>query len=137
MQAQNRKEYTHLMLKAENSEAVTKQFLALATEDFKATKLPVYEAYIGIGNFFMAKHAGNPFSKLTYFTNGKKYLESAVSRSPENLELRFLRYTSQVEMPLFLGYNKNIAEDKKFILEHYHKSKDSFLVSQIKQYFKI
>ncbi len=72
-----------------------------------------------------------------YFKKGKRHLESAVSKAPENLEIRFLRYTCQVEMPHFLGYNKNITEDKKFILEHYKESKDVILVSQIKQYLKI
>lgn len=137
MQAQDRTEYTNLMLKSENSESVTKQLLAKATEDFKATKLPVFEAYIGIGNLFMAKHSGNPFSKLSYFKSGKNYLETAVSKAPESLEIRFLRYTTQMEMPNFLGYNKNISEDKRFILEHYKESKDEVLVSQIKQFLKI
>ena len=137
MQAQNRTEYTSLMLKAETSEVFTKQFLAKAKEDLKLTKLPVYEAYLGIGNLFMAKHAGNPFSKLSYFKTGKKYLEAAVTKAPKSLEIRFLRYTSQVEMPQFLGYNRNIAEDKKFILEHYKESEDEILISQIKQFLKI
>ena len=137
MSAQNRTEYTNLMLKSENSESVTKAFIAKATEDFNSTKFPVYEAYIGIGNLFMAKHAGNPFSKLSYFNRGKKYLDAAVYKEPESLEIRFLRYTTQLEMPHFLGYNKNISEDKKFILDHYKESKDEVLVSQIKQFLKI
>ena len=137
MHAQNRTEYTNLMLKCENSENATQQFLAKATEDFNATRFPVYEAYIGIGNLFMAKHSGNPFSKLSFFNKGKKYLEAAVSKEPESLEIRFLRYTTQLEMPHFLGYNKNISEDKKFILEHYKDSKDEILMAQIKQFLKI
>ncbi|SFH88457.1 hypothetical protein SAMN05443292_0610 [Halpernia frigidisoli] len=137
MQAQNRTEYTNLMLKSENSEVATQQFLTKAKEDFKSTKLPIFGAYIGIGNLFMAKHAGNPFSKLSYFKTGKKFLEKAVSSAPESLEIRFLRYTTQTEMPAFLGYNKNMAEDKIFILDHYKDSKDEVLVEQIKQFLKI
>jgi hypothetical protein len=137
MQAQNRTEYSNLMLKAVNSEEFTKQFLAKATEDLKATKRSVFEAYIGIAYLFMAKHSGNPFSKLSYFKKGKRHLEAAVAKSPKCLEIRFLRYTTQMEMPHFLGYNKSILEDKKFILEHYKESKDEVLVSQIKQFLKI
>ncbi|MBC7557664.1 MAG: hypothetical protein H7195_11965 [Chryseobacterium sp.] len=137
MEAQNRTEYTNFMLKSENSEAVTKQFLAKAKEDFRVTKLPVFEAYIGIGNLFMAKHTGNVFSKMSYFTDGKGYLDSAISKSPGSLEIRFLRYTTQVEMPSFLGYNKNISEDKKFILDHYKESQDAVLVAQIRHFLKI
>lgn len=137
MNAQNRTEYVNLMLKSENSKSVTKELIGKAENDFKATKNPVYEAYVGIGNLFMAKHAGNPFSKLSYFNDGKKFLEAAVSKSPESLEIRFLRYTTQMEMPDFLGYNRNKSEDKKFILEHYRKSDDTVLVSQIKDFLKI
>ncbi|MGS0747037.1 hypothetical protein [Halpernia sp. GG3] len=137
MNAQNRMDYVALMLKAENSEVITKQLIFKATEDLKVSSLPVYEAYVGIGNLFMAKHAGNPFSKLSYFNKGKKYLDSAILKSPDNLEIRFLRYTTQIEMPHFLGYNKNLNEDKKFILEHYQESNDVILVSQIKKFLKI
>lgn len=137
MEAQNsRTEYTDLMLKSEKSELATKQFLAKAKHDFQETKSPVYESYIGVGNFFMAKHAINPFSKMSYFKKGKKYLESAVAKAPNNLEIRFMRYTCQVEMPSFLGYNKNIVEDKKFIEENYKNSKDLTLVKQIDGFLK-
>ena len=137
MNAQNRTEYTNLMLKAENSETVTQQFLSKAKENYRDTKLPIYEAYIGIANLLMAKHSGNPFSKLSYLKKGKKHLEPAVIKEPKNLEIRFLRFTTQNEMPAFLGYNKNITEDKKFILENYKESKDVILVSQIKQFLKL
>jgi hypothetical protein len=91
---------------------------------------------MGVGNFFMAKHVINPFSKMSYFKKGKKYLESAVANAPNNLEVRFMRYTCQKEMPDFLGYNTNIAEDRKFIEENYKSSKDLLLVQQIDGFLK-
>lgn len=137
MEAQNLSTYRELILKAENSQAATKQYLALATKDFNETKMPIYEAYLAVGNFLMAKHVFSPFSKIAYFKKGKMQLEGAVAKAPNNLEIRFLRYTCQVEMPDILGYKNSISVDKKFILEHYKESNDVTLVSEIKQYFKI
>lgn len=137
MEAQNLSAYRDLIVKAESSEATTRQYLGSATKDFSESKMPIYEAYLGVGNFLMAKHVFSPFSKLSYFKKGKMQLEGAIAKEPNNLEMRFLRYTSQVEMPDILGYKQSISADKKFILEHYKESNDVTLVSQIKQYFKI
>lgn len=137
MQAQNFTEYRNLVVKAEDSESATKQYISKATQDFKSTKQPIYQCYVGIGNLLMAKHANNPLSKISYFNKGKKNLEEAVAKSPNNLEIRLLRYTSQLAMPTILGYKDNMAMDKKFLLENYKESNDSVLVGQIKDVFKI
>ncbi|HCT70477.1 MAG TPA: hypothetical protein DF409_04905 [Bacteroidales bacterium] len=45
-------------------------------------------------------------------------LEDAVAKKPGQLEIRFLRFATQTKAPSFLGYNANIQDDKKFILEN-------------------
>ncbi|MCF8368153.1 MAG: hypothetical protein K9G76_03865 [Bacteroidales bacterium] len=57
-----------------------------------------------------------PWKKLKNFNEGRHYLESAVRDEPENLEVRFIRFTIQTNIPAFLGYD-NINEDKTFILK--------------------
>lgn len=57
-----------------------------------------------------------PWNKLKNFNNGKSYIESAVNNDPENLEIRFIRFTIQSNIPSLLNYD-NIEEDKDFILK--------------------
>ena len=85
----------------------------------------------------MAKHAVNPLSKYSYFNKGKKALDNAVSKDPNNLEIRFMRYISQEQTPAFLGYNKDLKSDKTFILAEYKKSKDEDLNKRIKMHLKL
>ena len=44
-------------------------------------------------------------------------MEQAVIEEPENIEIRFLRYTIQTNIPDFLNYD-NLKEDRQFILEN-------------------
>ena len=69
------------------------------------------------GALIMAKgkHAFNPFKKLGYFNDGKEILEKAVAADFENIELRFLRLTMQVNIPTFLGYNRSREADRDFL----------------------
>ena len=85
----------------------------------------------------MAKHAMNPLSKYSYFNKGKKALDEAVNKEPNNLEIRFMRYISQEQTPAFLGYNKYLKSDKAFILAEYRKSKDEDLTKRIKMHLKL
>lgn len=90
-------------------------------------KDPLYLGYIGCATMMMARHAFNPFSKLSYFKKGKAILEDAIREDEKNFELRFLRFTAQTNMPSFLGYNESIEKDKKFILNSFSKIKDESL----------
>ena len=135
--AQDFSAYRKLIAKAKNSETATKEYLSKAEKDFKTTQNPVFQSYIGIGNFFMAKHAFNPLRKISYFEKGKKNLEDAIAKDPKNLETRFLRLVSQENMPQVLGYHKNIAADKSFVLQEYQNSKDAELVTLIKKHFNV
>ncbi|MBP6335248.1 MAG: hypothetical protein KA444_07225 [Bacteroidia bacterium] len=78
----------------------------------------VLMAYHGTVTVTMAKYTSNPFLKYQYFTDGKSLLERSVMKDPKNLEIRFLRLTVQEHTPGFLGYNEQIPDDKKYILEH-------------------
>lgn len=74
-------------------------------------------AYLGSAQALRAKHAFNPINKLAYLKQGSKTLESAVNAAPDNVEVRFLRFSLEHYIPSFLGYNKNLIADKKKILE--------------------
>ena len=134
---QDLSDFRLLLQKGENSEKATKTLITSSQDAFNKTKKPIYEAFFAVGNFFMAKHAVNPLSKYSYFNKGKKALDNAVSKDPNNLEIRFMRYISQEQTPAFLGYNKDLKNDKNFILVEYKKSKDEDLIKRIKMHLKL
>lgn len=79
---------------------------------------PVQQAYLGAFQTIWAKHTINPFEKLKTFNTGKANIEESVVQAPSNAEIRLLRLSIQLNAPGFLGYNDNIEEDKKFILDN-------------------
>lgn len=78
----------------------------------------LYLGYLGAFQTIWANHTVSPISKLTTFNKGKRNIEKAIKNSPENVELRFVRYSIQKNCPSFLGYRKSLEEDKAFLLRH-------------------
>ena len=78
---------------------------------------PLYLGYFGATEALLAKHHWNPYKKLEYLAKSQKTLQIAISKSPNNLELRFLRFSIQHYLPSFLGQSKNIDEDKTVMLK--------------------
>lgn len=137
MDAQNVLEFRDYLQNGENSEEVSKTLISKSKSAYETTKKPIYQAFYAVGNFFMAKHAGNPISKYSYFNKGKKMLEEAVKKEPNNIEIRLMRYISQEKTPRFLGYSANLQSDKEFIIKNYKNSPDRDLIDFIKKYLKI
>lgn len=133
--SQNMQQFREILGKAVNSETAAKKLLASSEKKYSETKQPIFTAYNAVANFMMAKHSSNVISKLSYFKKGKKLLDGAVTADPKNIEIRFLRYTCQDNIPAVLGYKNNMAEDKNMIKQYYLQSKDKELISNIKQYF--
>lgn len=135
--SQNFKEFRALMKTGESSETSAKLLIKRSAEELQAQKKPVYEAFLAVGNFFMAKHAINPLKKMSYFKQGKKMLEDAVRKDPKNLEIRLMRLISQEKTPKMLGYNQNITEDRNFLKKEYLNTNDEDLKIYIKKYLKL
>lgn len=75
------------------------------------------QAYGACMYFMQARYAKNPMTKWGRFKKGKKSLDALIEKQPQNIEMRYLRFLFQSEMPEFLGYHKNKADDFKFIIE--------------------
>lgn len=71
--------------------------------------------YKGSATMIMAKHVFNPYRKLTYFRKGRDMLQHAIKADRQNVELRFLRFSIQSNLPSFLGYNDHLESDKQFL----------------------
>jgi len=135
--SQSLSELRTYLQKGETSEEVSKNLINKSKYAYETTNKPIYEAFYAVGNFFMAKYAGNPISKYSYFKKGKKLLEDAVKKEPNNVEIRLMRYISQEKTPKLLGYNENMKTDKEFIMKNYKNCGDDNLINFIKKYFKI
>lgn len=77
---------------------------------------PVIIAYKVAAEMTLANCVGNPWKKYQYFKDGKKELEAAIKKEQNNLEIRYLRFAVQENLPGFLSYN-NLEEDKEFLIE--------------------
>lgn len=135
--AQTLQEMRIYLQQGENSEGTSLKMIAESRKAYVQEKDAVYLAFEGVGNFFMAKHAMNPFKKMEYFKKGKICMESAVRESPDHIEIRLMRYMSQEKAPSILGYNKNMEEDRNFIIRNYRQSNDPELVKFIRKTFKL
>jgi len=100
---------------------------------------PVIAGYYSMAAFMECHHSYNPVAKLKYFNEGKIYLEKAIAQASNNVELHFLRFTVQTNLPGFLGYKSNIEDDRSFILRTMISSEfrtsDPDLYNRIYNYF--
>lgn len=93
----------------------------------------VHLAYLGAYQTIWANHTFSPISKLNTFIEGKKKIEEAVEKSPNNLEIRFIRLSIQKNCPVFLGYNKNINQDTQYINKYKNTISSNILVQMINE----
>lgn len=89
------------------------------------TKEPLVLAYIATLEGLKAKHSWNPYSKLKHIRQASKLIQKAVDADPDNVEIRFMRFSMQHFTPSFLGYSKNLEEDKRAILTLFERKKFS------------
>lgn len=87
-------------------------------EELQDATKPTLVAYLGAYQMMMAKHLLSPISKLKSFKRGRENLEKAIKADANNVESRMLRLVIQKNAPKFLGYNKNMEEDKTFLKAH-------------------
>jgi len=90
---------------------------------------PIEKAYIGASEALRARESWNPIDKLVYIHNYRKYLEEAVKSDQENLEIRFLRFSIEYNMPELIRSKKTIDEDKLIILSRLTQM-DSFEIDK-------
>ncbi|WP_295650989.1 hypothetical protein [uncultured Mucilaginibacter sp.] len=102
-----------MLLAANNKKTADSLYNAL---DKLPAKSPVIIAYIATLDALKAKQTWNPYSKIIYLNQSQSLLLTAVADDPQNIEIRFLRFSIQHNVPGFLGYGKNLAEDREEII---------------------
>jgi hypothetical protein len=91
-------------------------------------------AYRGAITAAMANFPKDKKEKLELFKTGKKLLEQSITADSSNIETRFLRFTIQTNCPKALGYNKQIASDKTFILKNYSTTTNTAVKNMISSF---
>ena len=95
---------------------------------------PVIICYKGANEMIQAKYSLNPFVKLNKFNKGKELIRKAFSQDTLNLEMHFIRYAIQINLPAFLNYHDELNEDKRYLLNNTKESKDPELQEMIFNY---
>ncbi|MDI1355385.1 MAG: hypothetical protein PSX36_10725 [bacterium] len=108
--------YRRMLYASEKSATMATSFYTI-TRSLTNESAAVKRGYKAMSCFMMSKHVTGPLSKISYFKEGRKELEEAIALSPDNMELRFLRFSTQSNTPNFLGYKNSMADDKARILK--------------------
>src|SRR5690554_1053873 len=96
----------------------------------------VYLGYLGGFQTVWANHVFNPISKLNTFNEGKKNIEIAIKKDPQNIELRFIRLSVQINAPSFLGYNAQKLEDESFLIQNKKNIESVVLLKMVNELLK-
>ncbi|WP_179008958.1 hypothetical protein [Winogradskyella forsetii] len=91
-------------------------------------------AYKGAAITMLAKNESKIKDKKARVVEGVSYVEYAIEKAPNNIEIRFIRLGIQENMPKILKYKEHIEEDKQFILKQFKNIKSSNLRHHIKDY---
>ncbi|TKC09584.1 hypothetical protein [Pedobacter frigoris] len=126
-------ELRNLFYESESDKSAWAKFVKLV-ESVNTKSSPLLVCYKGVSEMMGAKYTVNPVSKLRKFKKGKFFIEEAVKREPANIEIRFLRFSIQTNLPTFLGYNDQIKEDKLMLLNNLSKIRDKNLKTNIATY---
>jgi hypothetical protein len=111
---QNAVEWRRLYLEAVKTESAATQ-LEQQTRSWQG-KEALMQAYQGVALALKAKYSYNPYTKVSAVKEGSALLNAAVNRSAADTEIRFLRYSVEVNTPSMVGVSTHLASDKAHIL---------------------
>ncbi|HEY1045880.1 MAG TPA: hypothetical protein VGF79_05535 [Bacteroidia bacterium] len=74
------------------------------------------KAYCGAAWALKAKHGNNPIKKLEHLKTGLTKLNDAVVSDAINVEIRFLRFSVEENIPSLVSFTSHIDDDKKMII---------------------
>ncbi len=120
-----RNSYSKANLSNENA----KNFIDLAEK--KTSSDPVISAYKASAKILEAKITTGISKKKALVKTGATSLEEIIKNNPNNAELRVIRMSVQENIPKIVGYNKNLKDDKTFLLTNYAKQNP-----ELKNYIK-
>jgi hypothetical protein len=107
---------------AQSKEASANALLKLTNQSNE----PLMIAYNGAAYAFLANHYFNPYSKLSALTTGLDQINKAVNSANTDIEIRFIRFSIEENIPGFVPCTKHLATDKAFLLKNLSKQHSYF-----------
>lgn len=105
-------------------------------ELLKNQSSPILRGYYSAATMVSSKYIMNPFKKMGVFNTGKDQLEDIISENFDEVELRYLRYTIQMNIPKLLGYYRNIEMDRRVLKDFLIQYSETDLGKHILFYLK-
>ena len=99
-------------------EATLDKFIEMGESSEDSLTIP----YLASAYMQKAEYVFSPFSKLKYFNQGKKMLETFIEQHPSCIDARYVRFLVQTNVPGFLGYSDDIIKDKDFVQKNIGKA---------------
>lgn len=91
-------------------------------------------AYKGAAIALSARYLKGVKQKSTAFKNGVEWVEYAIEKKPQDIEVRYVRLSIQQNSPKFLGYHKEIEKDKNYILANYNSIQSKEFKKYLRSY---
>lgn len=85
---------------------------------------PRLQVYRGAACFALARFEKKMDGKKKWIAEGIKWVEQAVNKMPEDVEIRFVRFSIQSNLPPAAGYAKHRNDDRLFISRHISRIPD-------------
>ncbi len=79
-------------------------------------------AYRAACESMMAQFSWNPYTKLAQVNKSFDLFEKAIKEDSQNVEIRFLRFSVQHNVPDFLRKNREFEEDKDVLVDNFDKA---------------
>jgi hypothetical protein len=86
----------------------------------------IFKAYNGGAVAILAKHQSNPYKKIEYLKKGLKIINSAVLLDAADVEIRFVRFAVEENIPGFISFTSHIEADKKMLLSNLNSSHSNY-----------
>jgi hypothetical protein len=91
---------------------------------------PIAKAFYASAQAFEAKNATWVSTKVKFAKNAHNHLNISVSQAPNNVEIRFLRFSFEYNTPSILGMKNHITEDKAFLLKNTKSTEPLWTIMQ-------
>lgn len=82
------------------------------------TPSPIEQAYLGAAEALKARASWNPIMKISHLSKFRDLINEALQEDASNLEIRFLRYSIEFNIPKLLRSEESMHEDKNIILSN-------------------
>ncbi|AFM04157.1 hypothetical protein Fleli_1758 [Bernardetia litoralis DSM 6794] len=116
----NEKEVRKKYFEAIGNERKIKRLLKQLQETKKMSALLL--AYCAACESMMAQFSWNPYTKLAQVTKSFELFEKAINDDSKDIEIRFLRFSVQHNVPDFLRKNREFEEDKTILVENFENA---------------